>query len=272
MSVYNGGQGLDKTVRSIRAQTFQDFEVVAIDDASTDGSGQYLDQLAAEDGRFRVIHFAKNSGLTAALIRGCQEARGQFIARIDSDDVMAPDRLERQVEFLRGHEDVGIVGSSLAVRYDVDGRTFERTFTVAAQTDPEIRRYMRFRNPFGHVTVMFRKKVYDDAGGYDPDYRYSQDFELWPRMLRLTKGHNLPEPLTETTYVDGSISIVRNNSQLLTVARVQWRNILWGLAPWYSVFWILRLLAFASLPVKLRSRLRFIMHGIKMRKKSQPTA
>ncbi len=267
IGVFNGGAGLRTTVESIRAQTFEDFEVVLVDDASTDDTGEYMDELAAENPRFRVFHFSENRGLTAALIRGCREARGEFIARIDSDDWMVPDRLARQVEFLRAHEDVGILGSALTVHYDVDERVFERTDTPPAQTDEQIRRRLRFRNVFGHVSVMFRRTDYERAGGYNPSFYYSQDFELWPKLLRVTRGHNLTEPLTHCRFADRSISIMHNNGQLLSVARVQWRNIRWGLAPWWSVFWILRLLVFAALPYKLRSRLRFLLHGIRTRQK-----
>src|SRR5690349_12551287 len=110
MSVYNDARFLPHAVESILAQSFEDFEFLVIDDGSTDASGAYLCGLT--DGRVRLIRNPSNLGLTRSLNVGLGAARGTFVARMDADDVALPQRLARQVQFLRTHPKVGIVGCS----------------------------------------------------------------------------------------------------------------------------------------------------------------
>ena len=108
MSVYNDEERVGRSIDSILQQTFQDFEFIIINDGSTDGTVQVLDRYADQDSRIRVIH-QENTGLTQALIRGCQQVQGQFIARQDSGDLSMPERLQAQSDFLTNHPDVSLV-------------------------------------------------------------------------------------------------------------------------------------------------------------------
>jgi glycosyltransferase involved in cell wall biosynthesis len=193
MSVHNDLRYLPQAVESILRQSFGGFEFLILDDGSTDGSADYIASLA--DPRVRLVRNETNLGLTRSLNRGLDLARGAFVARMDADDVALPERLARQVEFLESHPDVGIVGSS-RVLIDEAGETIANA--PAAETDLRIRWKCLLGNPFAHPAVMIRRGVLDrHALRYDEAYRTAQDYELWTRLLAVTKGHNLPEPLIQ---------------------------------------------------------------------------
>ena len=215
MSVHNDARFLPESVDSILAQTLADFEFVIVDDGSADGSGELLRRV--RDPRVRLLRNPCNLGLTRSLNRGLVAAAGQFVARMDADDVAAPDRLARQAAFLREHPEVGIVGSSRWL-IDETGREVARV--------PAVRDHLRILwkcllgNPFTHPAVMLRKAVLDAQGlRYDEAFRTSQDYELWSRLLAVTRGANLAEPLLRYRLRDG-ISKVRKAEQLLNHDRI----------------------------------------------------
>jgi len=119
MSVYNGAEHLETTLASILSQEGCEFEFIVVDDGSTDGTSRILDEWAARDSRLRIIH-QQNTGLTRALIRGCAEARGEFIARQDAGDVSLPGRLAAQCACLRTHTDTVMVSSGACFRGPAD--------------------------------------------------------------------------------------------------------------------------------------------------------
>lgn len=180
MSAYNDASRVGRAVRSMLAQTFADFELIAIDDGSTDDSADEIGKLAAADGRIRLVR-QQNTGLTAALIHGCALARAPYIARQDADDWSHPERLEDQLALLESDERLGFV--SCATEYVGPGD--EHLTVVRRPGDPE-RATDGLLNarlgPPAHGSVMFRRAVYEAAGGYRPQFYYSQDSDLWLRM------------------------------------------------------------------------------------------
>lgn len=180
MSVYNDADRVEQAVHGILDQTFRDLELIVVDDGSGDGSAAVLDRLAAEDSRMRVIH-QDNTGLTRALIRGCNEARGEYIARQDSDDWSHPQRIAEQVDLLDRDRRLGFV--SCTTEYIGPGN--EHLSNMSRPSDPEAatRGLLDERQgPPAHGSVMFRKSLYQQVGGYRPEFHYSQDADLWLRM------------------------------------------------------------------------------------------
>ncbi len=166
-------------------QTLRNWELVIIDDGSTDSTPDILRRLAEQDSRVRV-RSQSNAGLTLALIRGCAEARSDFIARQDADDLSLPRRLELQYELLRTCPEVGFV-SCFA---DYIGPESEYLSTVVRPADPgeATRRLLdELMGPPAHGTVMFRKSVYQAVGGYRPQFYYAQDSDLWLRMAEVSQ-------------------------------------------------------------------------------------
>ncbi len=211
MSVYNEAGHLQRAVESILGQTHTALELMAINDGSTDGSADLLDRMALQDSRLRVIH-QPNSGLTRALIRGCAEARGDFIARQDADDWSHPARLAEQLDWLRRDARVGFVSCAAAHV----GPRGEHLTVVRRAIDPRraTEELLEHRQgPPAHGSVMFRKSAYLRAGGYRPEFLYSQDSDLWLRMAEHTLVAFLPEVRYETRRDLGSISAARRSEQ-----------------------------------------------------------
>lgn len=180
MSVYNGEEHLEKAVDSILEQSYTDFEFVIIDDGSADNSPKILRRYAEADQRVRLIS-QKNTGLTVALRRGVDAARGRYVARMDADDYSHPTRLAKQVELLEQD------GKLVAVTCDVEHFTDDGTIVDVARIrqDPRLLPLLLcFTNRIGgHGQMMYRRDAYHAAGGYDPDFNNAEDYEFWTRLI-----------------------------------------------------------------------------------------
>jgi glycosyltransferase involved in cell wall biosynthesis len=191
LPVYNGGPLLDEAIHSILSQTFSDFELLVIDDGSTDNS--HSRAAAFRDPRIRILRNQTNIGLTRSLNRGLAEARGEYVARQDADDISLPDRFAAQVEFLRMNSNVVLVGTS-AMRIDAKGAKIGTNDMPT--THETIRWASLVDNPFLHTSVMFRRAVVQqECGGYDEEYSVCQDYALWTRLAAKHRVANLPERL-----------------------------------------------------------------------------
>ena len=190
MTVFNAGRHLDASVRSIVAQTFQDWEFLIVDDASTDGSAEVVESWEAKDKRIRLIRNSENKGQTPCLNQGLREARGTWIARQDADDLSHPLRLTRQFERVTVEPELDLLGTCGRI---IDGEDRLCGLLDMPLTGGSIRWSAALLNPFLHTSVMFRRDVVlDEFGGYDEDFRISQDYYLWLRMIARKKSANLP--------------------------------------------------------------------------------
>lgn len=202
LSVRNGGRDLPKAMGTILNQTFPDFELIAINNGSTDETGQYLDSIA--DPRVRVFH-QEDKGLAAALNRGISLARGRYIARQDHDDLADPSRIAKQVDFLDAHPDHALVGTRAEIWI---GDTPTGRFHDHPTEDANLRFALLFNNYFVHSSVMMRKAALDEIGIYSTDRSRQppEDYELWSRIARRFRVANLPERLTVYREVPTSMS------------------------------------------------------------------
>jgi len=200
MSVYNGAATVREAVDSVLGQTFGEFEFIIIDDGSNDATPDIL--ASFDDARLRVIR-QPNAGLTVSLNRAVGEAKAPLIARMDADAVSLPRRFAAQIRPFRQQEDLVLVGSD-AETIDTAGRVIghERHLTH----DAEIRRVFPVGNQFVHGSVVFRRKAFDEAGGYDERFRYSQDLDLWWRLLKRGRAGNIPESLYRLRHSPDRIS------------------------------------------------------------------
>lgn len=189
LPVHNGGDHLQEAISSILNQTYRHFELVIIDDASTDLS--YSVCRGFDDPRIVLLRNGANYGIPASLNRGLSIARGELIARIDADDLALPARLEAQVNAFRLEPNLGLVGSWMQAFGE---RAFVSRYPVDSAT---IRLSTLFRTPFGHPSVMFRARwLYGEKGYYNENLPRAQDYELWARIVRLWECRNLPQVLT----------------------------------------------------------------------------
>ena len=213
MGVFNGAGSLEETLESVLSQKNCHFEFVVVDDGSSDATAQILDDWAARDDRLRVIHQA-NAGLTAALVRGCGEARGRFIARQDCGDVSLPGRLERQSRYLDRYPDVAMV--ACAVRFVGPGgeRLFEGVrHSTELQEGLSVLDVHRVKGPPHHGGTMFTRASYRQAGGYRLQFPVAQDIDLWLRLHEIGRCVGEADVGYEARLEAGSISARRRADQ-----------------------------------------------------------
>lgn len=231
MAVRNGAPWVREAARSILDQTWADLELIVVDDASSDDTADVVARLG--DTRVRLERRGR-LGLTRALNEGMRTARAPLLARLDADDLAAPDRLARQAAFLDAHPDVGLVGTA-AREVDAAGR--DVGLVVPPVDDLAIRRMLIRRNVFVHSSVMMRRGLVLGTGGYDPSFPVAQDYDLWLRLARCTRLANLPEPLVVRRLLPTRVSAVREAERLGAEARVRWREVRAGrYPPWCAVF------------------------------------
>jgi len=190
MPVFNGACHLTETLGSLKQQSFDDFEILMVDDGSTDDSLKIA--AASGDSRLRTLSNPTNLGLVASLNRGLADARGVFVARMDADDLAHRDRLSRQMEFLRGNPSVPLLGSDARL-IDARGRWLGRWRTGGSAD--LVRWDCGFRTPFAHSTAIFRRQmILDRFGGYR-DCRACEDLDLWGRIAAEFPVVTMREPL-----------------------------------------------------------------------------
>lgn len=218
MSVYNGEKYLCESIDSILNQTYENFEFIIINDGSADSTGEI--NLSYSDPRICLIDNKENIGLTKSLNRGLKIARGEYIARMDADDISAPDRLRKELDFLQAHQDYAAVGTFLkALNEDskVIG-TIEKPVE-----DAEIRRFLKKDNCIAHGSAMIRKMCLLNVGLYDESIERAQDYELWLRVSEKYKIANIPEYLYMWRNHRRNISVEHSNEQKHFVEMVKTR-------------------------------------------------
>ena len=213
MSVYNAAATLRETLGSVLRQQDCEFEFVVIDDGSTDDTAQILDLCATADSRMRVCH-QRNLGLTRALIRGCELAVGEFIARQDAGDVSLPGRLAVQADFLRASPQVVMTacgarfcGPMNETLYEVRRPLLELDTGLHGSTIPTL------TGPPHHGATMFRRQAYARVGGYRAPFVVAQDLDLWLRLVEQGQCLGTDDVLYHARLDAGSISSQRRDEQ-----------------------------------------------------------
>jgi len=253
--VYNGEQFLAQAIDSILNQTFTDFELIVINDGSTDGTDEVL--TSYHDSRLR-IYTQDNQGIPRSRNRALSLSRGDYIAVMDADDISLPDRLERQVDFLNTHLEIGVLGTACRFVDKLNRRVWNHRPPLS---DEEIRRHLIRGSPFIHTSVTMRKSVLEAVGGYNEDYPYILDYELFVRLAQVTRLANLPGVLVVYRYHWGTVSTTRNTELLRLWLRMRIRYEAFRRLdyPFYYVFYILQPILFTL--VEIRPKLAAYLKG-----------
>lgn len=202
LALYNAGRFLEPAVRSVLEQTYRDFEFLIVDDGSTDGSREWLRTLT--DPRVRLIE-QQNAGQTVALNRAARESTGEYLARMDADDVCKPDRFAKQVAFLDAHPEVGVLGGAYEI-IDHEGRLLRVQDQPADDAELQ-RRCLVGLVPICHPLVMMRRDIFERVGGFDEtQYPAAEDLDLWLRMGEHAELACLPDVLLSYRMHAGSMS------------------------------------------------------------------
>ena len=190
MTVYNGDDFLHKSIDSILDQTYTNFEFIIVDDGSRDRTWRILKEYEAKDQRIVLLRNGTNMGVPRSSNKGLGIARGQYVARMDADDISMPERLAVQVAFLDEHPEVGVVGSFVQL-FDLD-ETLGNVWHYPTR-HALIKWSLCFHSPLAHPSVVFRRAIVEHIGGYDDAFPASHDRDLWLRLSSVTRFANLPK-------------------------------------------------------------------------------
>ncbi len=221
MAVRNEATFVRQAIASILSQSFRDFELIIIDDDSTDGTAEIL--ASFQDSRLIVNRSAQPRGLAASLNIGLAQSKGQYIARMDADDLCEPTRLEEQIAYMERSPQLGLVGSWYVIIAE-DGRPLVRK---RLPTGTCLQHSLLEGNPFCHGSVMFRRDVVERVGSYRTEFLYAQDYDLWLRISEHYGVDNIPKFLYSWRLRHGNVATskrwlqkrYRNLAQLCALQR-----------------------------------------------------
>jgi len=216
MPVYNASDYLTEAIDSIICQTFGDWELILIDDGSTDNSRDIIKTYAKSDRRIRYYKNEQNLGLIRTLNKGIGLCTGRYIARMDADDISLPDRFEVQYRFLESNIDIAMCGT-YALLIDAKGDEVGRVTHLSS--DEYIRINLMFSPSFIHPSIMIRTDVLR-SNPYDEAYKHAEDYELWCRIANNYKVANIPSFLLKYRWHTTNVSVVNNFSQEDTKRRI----------------------------------------------------
>lgn len=257
ITVYNEQDLIKRAIDSLLEQTLSKIEVLVIDDGSSDETPVVLASIT--DSRLRVIR-GQRMGRAKALKLACEEARGDYIANLDADDIAYPERLEKQVAFLDAHQDHAWVGCGEERR---DSQRNEHVSRLYPLTDEDIRHQCAKCIPYTHSGITFRRSLIEEGINYDPAQPYLIDFEFFLRVARRYKVANLPEVLAcryvrNESFFQSRFKTSRQNRRL---ARFGLLSVFWFSLPWYYVAYPLARLIYPYLPNQLKRSVR-ANHGL----------
>ena len=218
MPAYNCAAFIAESIESILNQTFRDFEFIIINDGSTDATADVIREYASRDTRIRFIDNVKNAGIVAVLNQGMDLCRGEYVARMDADDIAAPARFMKQVAFMDAHPRCGVCGTG----YQCFG-CFNDTYIRPTYVGPID---LLTGCLIGHPTAMMRRAMFNKYNlRYDPDFQFCEDYELWSRAMRHMDLCNVPEILLRYRAHTGCVSCKNERKQKMDSLRVQRRII-----------------------------------------------
>lgn len=213
MPCYNAEKHVEQALRSIMNQTYDNLEIITINDCSTDKTREILISLADIDRRIKVIDNETNLRLIATLNKGISLCNGAYIARMDADDISLPERIEKEVFFLEKNKDIDIV-STLFYAFPSSNPS-KRSLHHNPSKPEELQAYMLFKSGICHPASMIRKRVFTELGlKFENQYLHVEDYALWSKAIYKTKIANITEPLLLYRVHENQVSSL--NEQLQT--------------------------------------------------------
>lgn len=215
MPAYNSEKYIAEAIESILSQTFTDFEFIIINDGSTDDTAKIVRKYARRDPRIKFIDNKRNQGLIAVLNQGLDLCTGEYIARMDSDDISRPERFKLQVDYMDTHPNVGVVGGKI--------RVFG-SLTCIPEYSPTIKLFdlLIYGSRVSHPTAMIRTSVLrNNKIYYDPKYPHAEDYGFWVSIARVSEIHNLQTVLLDYRWHDTNVSVLHHKTQMESAERVR---------------------------------------------------
>jgi glycosyltransferase involved in cell wall biosynthesis len=208
---YNAAEYLESALASVQAQTFTDFEIIVVDDGSKDQTKAILERIAAHEPRLRIIS-RPNTGIVGALNDGLAAARGEFVARMDADDLCLPQRFEKQIAFLRAHPDCVCLGSAF-LYIDAAGGLIKECSRPTDHATIEHELLSGNGGVIIHPAAMFRRAAIEQAGRYREKAQWIEDLDLYLRLAQIGRLSNLSEVLFHYRFHEQSVNFTRNQGR-----------------------------------------------------------
>jgi glycosyltransferase involved in cell wall biosynthesis len=236
MSTYNDNPDfLEHAISSIANQTYRNLELLIVDDSTVAESKAVIDHWKCRDPRIRLMRFPDKKGFVASLNEGLRIASGEFIARMDGDDISEPERIEKEVAYLIGHPDISVVGTTMYIINEHGDVISFRNYLTGYK---KLRKMSCFKSPLAHPSVMMRRKIIDTGFFYDDKFKKAEDYELWLRLMKSGyKMDNINEPLLRYR-ISFNMADKRHGEHFLYVLRAKIKNFDWR-HPFFSSFSLL---------------------------------
>lgn len=219
MPVYNAEIYISQAIESILKQSYKNFELIIIDDASNDKSLDIINSFKSKDERIKIVTLDNNQGIAIALNNGIAIAQGEYIVRMDADDISLLCRLDKQLKFMDSNRACGVCGSWLET---IDRNGNSSDVWKSSLTHEDIKSELLFNSALYHPTIIFRKEVISSIKQiYNPDFVPAEDYELWSRLSSITKLANFPEILIRYRVHDKNISYVKSDKQIMQANKVR---------------------------------------------------
>lgn len=225
MSAYNSEKYIAEAIESILNQTFSDFEFIIVNDGSTDKTADIIDKYANEDKRIKFINNKQNQGLITALNSAWSLCSGEYVARMDSDDISLPDRFAIQIAYMDEHPECGALGTWIE-RF---GPNVKPDTIVKYPSKMKLLDFVMQGNLVAQPSVMIRKSVLTDHDIiYNPKYKHAEDYGFWAEISKYAEVHNLPQVLLKYRWHNSNVSVVHRKAQMECAELIR-RDILTGL-------------------------------------------
>lgn len=262
--VYNGVSLIEETIHSVYKNNYSQYEVILVNDGSHDGSKAICKKLAKRYGKIRFYSFNTNQGLSNILNFAIKKAKGVYIARLNQDDLIMPDRLAQQVKFLESHSDHVAVGGFIELFENNDRFIDIVKFPL---TNRNIKNRWLFLSPFSDPAVMFRKKTFKKTKGYQQRFWPVDDVHMWYQLGSLGKLANIPSIVTKVRWHNNAGSIRTHRKQI----KMLWKLHLWAakqihipnLFIW--LFWVGQYVAGRTFPAKFNWSVFRLIRKVEMK-------
>src|SRR3989344_2599957 len=246
---YNRAGFISEAIESALEQSFPDWELIVIDDASEDNTREIVEEYIVRDSRIKYFRNDEHLRISKSRNKALSLALGEYVAVLDSDDVWSDrDKLKKQYGFLEGNKDYVLIGGGVIV-IDEYGKEIRRYFN--RESDENIRGKILFQNQFAHSSVMFRREAALKAGGYDENLNIGEDYDLWLRLGVVGKMANLKEDLLKYRVHGGNITLrrieaLKNNIAIIKKYKDRYPNYYLAYARRWLRVLIYRLIPFIS--------------------------
>lgn len=190
MAAYNEERLIERAIQSIINQSYADWELIVVDDGSSDCTVDIIESFARKDDRIALFKNNINKGLAESLNIGIELSKGKYIARMDADDESLPKRFEMQLKFMGENPDIDVLGTG-ATYIDSDNNTLGKM--IMPESNYDIKQEIMKTSPFIHPSIMMKKEFINEIGMYNKDIKRAEDYDLWFRAKHFAKFHNLSE-------------------------------------------------------------------------------